>query len=478
MSNALAPTRDSSVLAGILAILLLPAALPLRAQEAGRYGHYTVYEPDNIPRAEYAARRARVMSSLDPTSAMLVRAADDRNRSNDVDFQYRQRNSLLYLSGVLENESALLLVPRGVTVGGRKVTELLFVRERDASQETWTGVTMGPEVAREVTGIDAVLPYDSLKSVLASALPSLGVLYYDDWTAERLAEPLTGVTYGWEEEMREALATVAPKLRVRGASEILDAMRMIKSPEELRLMRRAIEISMEGHRATIRSAKPGMHEYELAATMEYQFHRLGSEYPGYPSIVGSGPNSCILHYETNRRRTEPGDMVVMDCGAEYHGYSADITRTIPIGGTFTPEQRAIYDLVASAQDSAIALCVAGKDFRDPHRKAVEIISAGLVKLGVIKSPGEYRTYFMHGTSHFLGMDVHDVGRPGALKPGMVMTVEPGIYIAAGSDCDKKWWNIGVRIEDDILITDGAPVNLSGALPRTSSAIEALMRSGE
>jgi Xaa-Pro aminopeptidase len=301
------------------------------------------------------------------------------------------------------------------------------------------------------------------------------VIYYDDWTAGKLEEPLTGTTYGWEEEMREALATVAPKLRVRGASEILDAMRMIKSPEELRLMRRAIEISMEGHRATIRSAKPGMHEYELAATMEYQFHRLGSEYPGYPSIVGSGPNSCILHYETNRRRTEPGDMVVMDCGAEYHGYSADITRTIPISGVFTPEQRVIYDLVSSAQDSAITLCVAGKDFRDPHRRAVEIISAGLVKLGIIKSPGEYRKYFMHGTSHFLGMDVHDVGRPGALKPGMVMTVEPGIYIAAGSDCDRKWWNIGVRIEDDILITDGAPVNLSGALPRSSSAIEALMR---
>jgi Xaa-Pro aminopeptidase len=171
-------------------------------------------------------------------------------------------------------------------------------------------------------------------------------------------------------------------------------------------------------------------------------------------------------------------MVVMDCGAEYHGYSADITRTIPISGVFTPEQRVIYDLVSSAQDSAITLCVAGKDLRDPHRRAVEIISAGLVKLGIIKSPGEYRKYFMHGTSHFLGMDVHDVGRPGALKPGMVMTVEPGIYIAAGSDCDKKWWNIGVRIEDDILITDGAPVNLSGALPRTSSAIEALMRSGE
>ena len=456
--------------APLLLLLAMSALAPLRAQEGGRYGHYTVYEPDNIPRAEYAARRARVMAGLDPTSAMLVRSADVRNRSNDVDFQYRQRNSLLYLSGVLEEGSALLLAPRGVSVDGRKATEILFVKERDPSSETWLGVMMGPGVAREVTGIDVVLPYDRLKGVLEGLLPSLASLYYDDWAAEKLEEPLTGTTLDWGEEMRESLASVAPKLRIRAASEIIDGMRVIKSPEELRLMRRAIDISIEGHRATIGGARPGMHEYELAAIMEYQFHRLGSEYPGYPSIVGSGPNACILHYETNRRKTEPGDLVVMDCGAEYHGYSADITRTIPISGTFTADQRAIYDLVAAAQDSAIALCRAGKDFRDPHRKAAEIIASGLVRLGVIKAPGEYTKYFMHGTSHFLGLDVHDVGRMGALKPGMVMTVEPGIYIPAGSPCDKRWWNIGVRIEDDILVTDGAPVNLSAALPRGAASL--------
>jgi len=461
----------------LLGLLVLVPHHQARGQEGGRYGHYHIYDPDNLPRREYRERRERVLRGLDSSSAMLVRAADIRNRSNDVDYPYRQRNSLFYLSGVTESESALLLAPRGMVVDGQPVTEILFVKERNPTDETWTGVLMGPAAAREVTGIDVVMPYEALGSVLGGLLPSLATLYYDDWVMDTGTEPLTGTTYGWEKEMGKELGRKFPGVRVKSAAGILDEMRVVKSPAEIALMQRAIDVSIEGHRATIGSARPGMYEYELVATMEYQFRRLGAEGPGYPSIVGAGPNACILHYETARRQTEPGDLVVMDCGAEYRGYSADITRTIPISGTFTPEQRTIYDLVAAAQDSAIGECRAGKSFRDPHRRAADIIAAGLVKLGIISSPGGYQRYFMHGTSHFLGLDVHDVGRMGTLKAGMVLTVEPGIYIPAGSDCDRKWWNIGVRIEDDILVTDGAPTNLSGALPRDAEQIEAMMRAG-
>jgi Xaa-Pro aminopeptidase len=314
-----------------------------------------------------------------------------------------------------------------------------------------------------------------LNTVLDSLLPSLDTLYYDGWTHTVDREPLTGATYVWEREMRRKLEAKAPQLRVANAGTILNPMRMVKSTAELAMMQRAIDITVEAHRETIRRAKPGMHEYELEAIMEYHFHRLGAEEPGYPSIVGSGPNSCVLHYETSRRKTQLGNTVVMDCGAEYHGYSADVTRTVPMGGKFSAEQRVIYNLVLKAADSAIALCRAGNSFRTPHQKAVEIIANGLVELGIIRDKSEYSKYFMHGTSHFLGMDVHDFWDMSVpLQPGVVMTVEPGIYIAPGSDCDSKWWDIGVRIEDDIQITRDGPVYMSGKLEGTGEESVGLM----
>lgn len=466
------PTGRSLFRTMALLVLLSAGAA---AQEQGRYGHYEVYEPDLPPRAEYAARRDAVLGKLDSSSAMLVRAADPSTRSNDVRFEYRQRNSMLYLSGVEESGSALLLVPRGVTIGGRRATQVLFVAERNPMMETWTGVLMGPAVAAQVTGIAVVLPYSQLLPTLDSLLPEIGTLYYDTWLHGFETEPLTGTTYVWDREMTKVMSAKGRKTKVKGTAGILDEMRVIKSPVEQALLRKAVDISIEGHLQTIRNARPGMHEYELEAIMESNFRRLGSESPGYPSIVGSGPNSCILHYETNRRSTVAGDMVVMDCGAEYHGYSADITRTIPISGRFTAEQRALYDLVLEAQQEAIAVCRSGNHFRLPHRKAADVIGAGLVRLGIIKDEQEYAKYFMHGTSHYIGLDVHDVGNTnGSLRPGMALTVEPGIYIPAGSDCDPKWWNIGIRIEDDILVTDDAPVNLSERLPRTADEIERLM----
>lgn len=258
---------------------------------------------------------------------------------------------------------------------------------------------------------------------------------------------------------------------------VLDRLRMIKTDEERALLEKAIAITVESHREVMRQVEPGWAEYEIEALVEYAFKRAGAEYPGFPSIVGSGENSVILHYETNRRITEPGDVVVIDIGAEYHGYSADITRTLPVDGTFSEEQRAIYDLVYRAQEEAIEVARAGSSFSSPHAVASRVLAAGLAELGLIVDPSDRQglgRFFMHGTSHYLGLDVHDVGTGGVLEPGTVITVEPGLYIPEAEDIDPKWWNIGVRIEDDILVTEGDPVILSAAAPRRADDVERLM----
>ncbi len=255
----------------------------------------------------------------------------------------------------------------------------------------------------------------------------------------------------------------------------LDALRTVKTSEELALLRRAIEITAAAHREAIRSIEPGMYEYEVEALIEYVFHRNGAESPGFPSIVGSGENAVILHYETNRRQMQAGDLVVIDIGAEYHGYTADVTRTVPVSGRFSPEQRAIYDIVLRAQEAGIRAVRAGAPFGAADQAARAVVAQGLQQLGLLGRDGNVRRFFNHGTSHYLGLMVHDVGTGGPLAPGTVITVEPGIYIPPAPDVDRKWWHIGVRIEDDVLVTEGEPVVLSTGAPRAPEEIEALMR---
>ena len=259
---------------------------------------------------------------------------------------------------------------------------------------------------------------------------------------------------------------------------LLDELRAIKSDEEMTVLRRAIDITAEAHREVMQQVEAGWAEYEIEALVEYTFKRSGSEQPGFNSIVGSGENSTILHYMTNRRVTEAGDVVVIDIGAEVHGYSADVTRTIPVSGTYSPEQRTIYELVYRAQEAGIQATRAGNAFFASNSEASRVLAEGLAELGLISSAsdaGGLRRFFMHGTSHYLGLDVHDVGSYGPLRAGEVVTIEPGIYIPAAEDIDPKWWNIGVRIEDDVLVTDGDPVILSAGAPRHIDDVEALMR---
>ncbi|MDQ2769549.1 MAG: aminopeptidase P family protein [Bacteroidota bacterium] len=256
--------------------------------------------------------------------------------------------------------------------------------------------------------------------------------------------------------------------------EKLGDLRAVKTPEELMLLRRAIRISAQGQREVLKLMRPDMGEMEVQGLHEYVYRRYGAEFQGYPSIVGGGANGCILHYETNDRQRLDNDLVLMDCGAEYHGYSADVTRTAPPSGTFSPAQRQIYELVLAAQEAGFAACRPGVPFDAPNKATQEVVAAGLQKLGIIKKKEDFQKYYPHGASHYLGLDVHDPGSYGPLQAGNVITVEPGIYIPAGSPCDPKWWNIGVRIEDDILITATGYENLSAEAPRTVTDIETLM----
>lgn len=447
-------------------VLLLCTAISAFSQFA-----YEQYDKDLTPASVHRERRVRALAALSPHTALVVQSADVRNRQNDVDYEYRQNSDMLYLTGFPHAGGTLLLVPNGVRIGTRVFREVLFVRERVRQREQWTGVEMGPEEASKYLSVDTTLPASQLTVIIDSILPQLDTLFTPTLPTKSVPLYLFGARMLVDSQMQQ-------ELRDRKARTIfisrwlpLAAMREVKDSSELRLMQKAIDISVEGHLAAMRGVRPGMTEYQIEAIMEYTFKRLGAEDVGYASIVGSRYNACILHYITNRRTTTPNDLILADCGAEYHGYTADITRTFPTSRRFTSEQRTIYEIVLDAQDSGIAACRAGNDFTAAHEAAKSVIAKRLLNLGIISSVDSVRRYFMHGTSHYLGLDVHDPGTRGPLKPGVVLTVEPGIYIPADSPCDKKWWNIGVRIEDDILVTKGDPVNMSQALPRTAKDIE-------
>ena len=437
------------------------------------------FEHDGIPTSILKQRREKILANHTKKSLIILFSADVRNRQNDVDYEFRQNSNLLYLTNSTEPKTALMLVPGGVTVDGVETSELFFIRKRDISREVWSGVKMGVKESEQYLGITKAVEYSRLQQLLDSLLQGRDTLFIaSGFPSANVLNPVSGKNVYVDQNAKDFLHEKYPDLIIRTTLPDLASMREIKDAEELRLLRRAIDISVDAHIATMRGAKSGMKEYELEAIMEYHFKKAGAEDVGYPSIVGSGYNSCILHYETNRKATQMNDMILADCGAEYHGYTADITRTFPIKGTFSNEQKLIYNIVLEAQDSGIAACRSGNAFRTSHRASMSVVQKRLRELGIIKDSKVVRYYFMHGTSHYLGLDVHDLGTSGSLKPGVVMTVEPGVYIPSGSPCDAKWWNINVRIEDDILVTDGEPVNLSGRLPRSAEAIEELMKKGE
>jgi len=435
------------------------------------------YPDDYLSPAFHAGRRAAFREKMPQRSVAMFFASPQKVRNNDVNYIYAPSKNLYYLTGLEEPNALLLLFKQSVTLLGKTGTEFIFVQPRNPQREMWTGKILGPTGVMQKYQMENVFTTDQFSGRL------LDFAQLDTIITSFRTEQILFKYPGRGDLLANMAASLDSALLQAGkipmpspATAILHQLRGIKQPEEIALMEKVINMSVEGHNRVIRTIRPGMHEYDAQALMEYEFKSRGSEYVGYPSINGSGANSCILHYETNQRTLQDGDLLLNDCGAEYHGYSADVTRTIPVNGKFSPEQKIIYELVLAAQDAAFALCKPGNQFSDPHNAALKVITAGLKDLGIIQSDNQARIYFPHGTSHHLGLDVHDMGSRSTLQPGMIFTVEPGIYIPPNSKCDKKWWSIGVRIEDDLLITNDGYRNLSAGAPRSVEEIEKMAKS--
>ncbi|WP_047547654.1 aminopeptidase P N-terminal domain-containing protein [Psychroserpens sp. Hel_I_66] len=455
--------------------------------------------PEDFLSKEFHKERRDALRAKMPANSVAVFFANPvRNRANDVDYVYHQDPNFYYLTGYKEPHAVLVIFSEAQKNSeGKTFNEKLYVQERDPQAEQWTGRRLGTEGAKNELGFENAYNGSEFKNSGIDFTAFDKVLYEDfrdDYRDTRDRADLYDLVQSFKTQVKLVndytienktddvevnsnanVETATVKTDTRSLSTLMAGLREIKTPDELVLLKKAVRISAMGQREIMKAMHPGMSETEIQGVHEYIYKTYGSEYEGYPSIVGAGNNGCVLHYIENSKMKVENDLVLMDLGAEYHGYTADVTRTIPANGKFNKEQKIIYDLVYEAQEAGIKATVIGNTMQAPDTAARHIILDGLVDLGIAKTRREAMQYFPHGTSHHIGLDVHDPGLYGQLQANMVITVEPGIYIPIGSDCDPKWHGIAVRIEDDILITENGPVNLSSEAPRTSSEIEKLMK---
>jgi Xaa-Pro aminopeptidase len=429
---------------------------------------------------EHAARRSRLMQQIGPGGVAIVPSAHEVVRSRDTHFKFRQDSDFQYLTGFPEPDSIAVFMP------GRKAGAfVLFVRERNAEREIWDGRRAGPEGAARDFGADQAFGIGDFDELLPQLLAGRSRVIYNLGEHTDLDPKITACVRGIREVSRRGAAAPTEFVALDAS---LHELRLHKTPTEIATLARACALSAEAHCIAMCFAKPGINEWQVAAEINAHFARNNME-PGYGSIVGGGDNACILHYVENNQTLRDGDLLLIDAGGELDGYTADITRTFPVNGKFSKPQQALYEVVLEANVQAIKTLKAGESVGRPHQVAVQILTQGLVDLGLLKGnvkdlvkTEKYRQFYMHGTGHWLGMDVHDVGRyklDGVYRkfePGMVMTVEPGLYIAPGTKgVDPKFWGIGIRIEDDIVVTDKAPSVLTGGVPKAVKDIEGLMR---
>ena len=435
-----------------------------------------------ISAAEFARRRRQLMRMAGDDAILVLPAAPVRVRSHDTHYPYRQDSDFWYLCGFPEPEAVLVLVP------GRKHGEaLLFCRERDPEREGWDGARAGQEGAVEAFGMDDAYPIDDLDEILPGLLEGRSRVYYHFGRDADFDLKLIG----WLNRVRAQVRHGAqPPHEFLELGHLLHEQRLFKSRDEIRLMDKAAVISVRAHEAAMRAARPGVHEYELQAEVERVF-RAADACPAYNSIVGAGANGCVLHYVANNARAADGELVLIDAGAEFRNYAADITRTFPVNGRYSKEQRALHDLVGAAQAAALACARPGVAWSAIHDAAVEVLTEGLLRLGLLKgglekniAEGHYKRFYRHKSGHWLGLDVHDVGdyridgEPRQLEPGMVFTIEPGLYVGADDrTVHAKWRGIGIRTEDDVLITGDGHRVLTAALARSADEIEAFMAAG-
>jgi len=435
--------------------------------------------PAAISSDEYRARRQALMAALPEHSAVLISAASLVTRNRDSEYAFRQDSDFHYLSGFPEPDALLVLLP------DREAGEVvLFCQEKDAHMEAWTGRRIGAEAAVTEYGVDEAYENEDREALLPELLDGRETLYLplDDGQMLALAESLRGELAAQARRgvrTPRAFADVAPLIHER---------RLIKSDAELDLMRHAARISAQAHHRAMQNVSPGLLEYQLQAELEHEFVWHGARAPAYATIVGGGENACVLHYIENSAALRDGDLVLIDAGGEFDLYAGDITRTFPVNGRFTPAQRELYEIVLKAQCRAVAAVAPDTTLRAIHDGVVRDLTTGLIRLGLLEGPLEaridddsYRRFFLHATSHWLGLDVHDVGtyrldgEPRTLAPGMVLTVEPGLYIPDAEDIPEAYRGIGIRIEDDVVVTATGHEVLTADVPKEVAEIEALMR---
>ncbi len=428
---------------------------------------------------EYAKRRQELKAHMEPNSIAIVPSAHELVRSRDVHFHFRQDNDFYYLTGFNEPDAVMVFIPE------REHGEfVLFNRPKDKKMETWHGRRFGQEGVIEQFGVDDAFPIDDIDEILPGLIEGRERIYYGLGVNKQFDQQVMG----WIKKIRASVSKGAkPPGEIIDLRHTLHEMRLFKSAAEIKLMRHAAQASAEAHTCLMQVCQPGISEADIEAEFNYQIAKRGCRYAAYPSIVAGGENACILHYVENCDKLKSGDLLLVDAGAEYQHYAADITRTYPINGKFSAVQKQVYQIVLDAQYAAIDAVKPGNHWQAPHEAAVKVLTQGLIDLGVIDGPLQqalekesYKGYYMHKTGHWIGLDVHDVGdyhvggEPRVFEPGMVLTVEPGLYFAPDGDCDAKFKGIGIRIEDDILVTKDGHENLTAAVPKTIKDIEAIM----
>ncbi|RJG02150.1 aminopeptidase P N-terminal domain-containing protein [Noviherbaspirillum sedimenti] len=443
----------------------------------------------------FAARRAALIAHMQSRGGgvAVIPTAPEVPRNADADFPYRHDSYFYYLSGFAEPEAVVVLVV------GKTTQSILFCREKNLEREIWDGYRYGPEAARTSFGFDAAYPIAALDTEMPKLLANAPSIFYALGSDSKLDARVQGWLHVVRQQARAGVAAPSAAHDIHG---LLNEMRLLKDGDEIATMRRAAVISAQAHERAMRASRPGMHEYQIEAELLHEFRRHGSQFPAYTSIVAAGANACVLHYRAGDARMKDGDLVLIDAGCELDSYAADITRTYPANGKFSGPQKELYEIVLAAQYAAIAETKPGKRFPDAHDAAVKVLAQGMLDTGLLDAnkvgtlddviaKGDYKQFYMHRTGHWLGMDVHDVGdyrEPGEaavegekpwriLRPGMVTTVEPGIYVRPAQGVPEQYWHIGIRIEDDALVTEDGCEILTQAAPKTVAEIEAVMRQG-
>ncbi len=432
-----------------------------------------------MTRQEFVRRRQALLAKMAPASAAVFFAAPETTRSNDSEYPFRQNSDFWYFTGFNEPEAALVLIKSAEDHNH----SVVFNRVRDLTAEIWFGRRLGQDAAPEKLSVDRALPYDAISDRLPQLLNGLDVVYY----AQGLYAHADTLLFAALEKLRRgARQNLSAPATLTDWRPWVHEMRLFKSSAEQALLREAGRISALAHTRAMQQCRPGMYEYQLEGEIHHAFNHQGARFPSYNTIVGAGENGCILHYTENESKMRDGDLVLIDAGCELQGYAGDITRTFPVNGKFTAPQRAIYDIVLASLYRALALFRPGTSIREVNEEVVRIMVTGLVKLGVMSGDVDtliaeqaHRQFYMHGLSHWLGLDVHDVGyygneRDRILEVGMVLTVEPGLYISPGADVPVEYRGIGIRIEDDIIITEEGNENLTDTVVKDPDDIEALM----